>query len=66
MNGTVTPVSGTRLYSVGVDLTDCDDLSVNGAYTGLATTKDGIATNDRLVYAVSNGTYTLSGEFNQD
>ena len=67
MNGTVTPVSGTRLYSVDVELTDCDDLDVNGSsYTGLTTTRDESTTDDRLVYMVSNGTYTLSGEFNID
>ncbi len=66
MNGTVTPVSGTRLYRVGVNLTDCDDFDVNGSYTGLTTTRDESVTNDRLVYAVSNGAYTLSGEFNID
>ncbi len=66
MNGTVTPVSDTRLYSVAVDLTDCNDSQVNGFYTGLTTTRDGSATNDRLVYSVSNDTYTLSGEFNPD
>ncbi len=67
MNGIVTPVSETRLYSVGVELTDCDDLDVNGdSYTGLATTRDESVTDDRLVYMVSNGAYTLSGEFNID
>ena len=67
MKGTVTPVSGTRLYRVDVELKDCDDLDVNGAsYSGLTTTRDESTTDDRLVYAVSNGTYTLSGEFNID
>ena len=67
MNGTVTPVSGTRLYSVSVVLTDCDDPLVNGSsYTGLATTRDGSAANNLLVYSVSNGAYTVSGEFNPD
>ena len=66
MNGTVLLVSGTRLYSVDVELTDCDDPDVNGDYAGLATTRDESATNDRLVYAVSNASYTLNGEFNQD
>ncbi|VAW84675.1 hypothetical protein MNBD_GAMMA18-1214 [hydrothermal vent metagenome] len=66
MNGTVTPVSDSRLYRVGINLTGCDDPDVNGPYTGLATTRDGSATNDRLVYAVSNASYTLNGEFNQD
>ncbi len=66
MNGTVTSVSNTRLYRVGVKLTACNDPDVNGAYTGLTTTRDASATDDRLVYAVSNGTHTLSGEFNID
>ena len=66
MNGTVTPVSGTRLYSVSVELTNCDDLDVNGSYTGLTTTRDGTAANNLLVYSVSNGAYTVSGEFNPD
>ncbi len=66
MNGAVLLVSGTRLYSADVELTGCDGSGVNGDYTGLATTRDGSTTNDRLVYAVSNASYTLSGEFNQD
>ena len=66
MNGTVTPVSGTRLYSVSVELTNCDDPLVEGAYTGLTTTRDGTAANNLLVYSVSNGAYTVSGEFNPD
>jgi len=66
MNGMVTPVDGTRLHSVNVELTDCDDLAVNGTYTGLTTTRDENTTGIRLVYAVSNNTYTLSGEFNID
>ncbi len=70
MKGTVTPVSDTRLYSVNVELTNCDDLDVNtdvtGAYTGLATTRDDNTTGVLLVYAVSNGSYTLSGELNPD
>ncbi len=66
MKGTVTPVSGTRLYSVSVDLTVCDDPLVEGSYTGLTTTRDGTAANNLLVYSVSNGAYTVSGEFNPD
>ena len=66
MNGTVVPVSGTRLYHVDVALTDCNDPIVDGDYTGLTTTRDESVTDDRLVFAVSNGTYTLSGEFNPD
>jgi len=66
MNGTITSVSNTRLYFVDVDLTDCNDLVVNGTYTGLTTTRDEDATDDRLVFIVSDGRYTLSGEFNID
>jgi len=66
MNGGVTFLNGTRLYRVEVDLTDCNDLVVNGPYTGLTTTRDESATNDRLIFSVSNGNYTLSGEFNID
>ena len=66
MNGTVTPVGGTRLYSVSVELTGCAVPSVEGSYTGLTTTRDGTAANNLLVYSVSNGAYTVSGEFNPD
>ena len=71
MNGTVTPVSGTRLYSVDVELTGCfvsgfnGGPNVNGTYTGLTTTRDGNM-GDLLVFSVANGTYTLSGELNID
>jgi len=71
MNGTVSPVSGTRLYRVNVELTGCfvsgfnGGPNVNGTYTGLTTTRDG-NTGDLLVFSVANGTYTLSGEFNID
>ena len=40
--------------------------SVNGTYTGLATTRDENTTGICLVYEVSNDSYTLSGEFNPD
>lgn len=69
MNGTVTAINGTRLYHVDVELTLCGNSStsvINGNYTGLATTKDGFGTNDRLVFLVSNSLYALSGEFEDD
>ena len=66
MSGTVTPVSSTRLYSVSVELTGCAVPLVEGSYTGLTTTRDGTAANNLLVYSVSNGAYTVSGEFNPD
>jgi len=69
MNGTVTAINGTRLYHVDVELTLCGNSAtsvINGDYTGLATTRDGNGTNNRLVLLVANGTYTLSGEFEPD
>ena len=66
MKGMTNPVNGTRLYSVNVELTGCFNPAVNGTYTGLTTTRDENTTGIRLVYAVSNNTYTLSGEFNPD
>ena len=66
MKGMTNSVTGTRLYSVNVELTGCFNPAVNGSYTGLATTRDENTTGIRLVYAVSNDSYTLSGEFNPD
>jgi len=70
MNGTVIPVSGTRLYNVNVTMTLCNDSMVNGTYTGLTTTRDGTGTDDRLVFLISrdlpDDAYAFAGELDDD
>jgi len=64
MSGTITPLSGTHLYTVTITVTACG--SLNGTnYTGLAATRtqDPSLGNDRLFFGVTNGGYSVSAEF---
>jgi hypothetical protein len=67
MDGTITPISGTSLYSVIITLTTCNAGGglPNGDYTGLAAsrTQDLLDPDDTLVFAVTNGTYSPNGDF---
>lgn len=58
--GTVTPISGTALFSVDITSTiNCANPAANtansGAFTGLAITKENTNPNDRLVFTMTNG-----------
>jgi hypothetical protein len=64
INGSVTTIPSTALYQVSMTLTNCTTNTItNGAYTGLATSRTESATDDRLVVAVTNGVYSMNGEF---
>lgn len=66
MNGTISPYSGTNLYSIAVVLTFCQNPAVNGvAYAGLATTRQKITADDTLVLIATNGTYSVAAEFDR-
>ena len=58
---TMAPISGQHLYTVSLTLTGCNNSLLNGAYTGLATTR--AAQDDALPFVVTNGTYSLHTEF---
>ncbi len=63
MNGNITPISGSSLYSVSVVLTGCGSSTRDGTYTGLATSRTEAITDDTLVFAVTNGSWGLDGDF---
>lgn len=65
MTGPITPISNTHLYTVSVDLSCSPNDAANGTYTGLATTRtqNSGTPNDRLLFVVTNGTYSFSNEF---
>ena len=69
MVGSIAPVSGTHLYTVSLTLSSCNPkytlTTADGTYTGLATTRtqNSGTPNDRLLFVVTNGTYSLSNEF---
>jgi hypothetical protein len=63
INGTITPISSTALYQVSMTLRLCSTAAVNGTYTGLATSRQQVTTDDRLIVTVNSGTYSMNGEF---
>jgi len=71
MNGTLSPISGSSLYSVSVTLAGCGGAGGirNGDYTGLATSRTDLETDDTLVFAVTKDTtvanerFSLNAEF---
>ena len=52
--GTVLPIASESLYSINLDLNNCDDAISNGNYTGFAIPTS--VANDSLAFAFSNGT----------
>jgi len=60
LDGNITPISNRSLYSVNVVLTGCSE---GGTYTGLATSRTDATTDDTLVFAVTDGRYSLDGDF---
>ncbi len=63
LDGTITPITNSSLYSVSVMLTDCTNGAVNGTYTGLATSRTDASEDDILVFAVTNGSYSPNADF---
>ncbi|MCF6324508.1 MAG: hypothetical protein L3J89_09330 [Gammaproteobacteria bacterium] len=67
MNGTIAPVDNATLYVVDVILSQCNvNDELNGAYKGLAVTKDDRGIDDHLVYMISNTVYAYFGGFYED
>ena len=66
VSGVITPIAGTRLYSVNITLASCATSEVTGiGYTGVATTRQKINADDTLVLMTSKGNYHLAGEFDR-
>jgi len=66
MDGTVTALGITSLYSVSITITRCTgagNSSVNGSYTGFITTQNNADTI--LILALANGSYSVSADFVQ-
>ncbi len=63
LSGSITPIDGSSLYAVSVDLTKCDGNIFNGIYIGLATSRTQSNQDDTLVFAVADGRYGLNGDF---
>ena len=64
MNGTVTALSKTSLYSVAVTITACSDGTVNDKYTGLAATQDATDAVLAMTLASDDGKHSISADFN--
>ncbi len=66
ISGRIDPVA-THVYSVSVVMSNCTNSSVlvNPNYSGLATlrTENSMTPNDRFVISLSNGAYSINGEF---
>jgi len=61
-NSTIAPISGLHLFTVSLTLSGCaGGNTVNGTYTGLATTRN--VSNDNMPFAVSNGAYSIHRDF---
>ncbi|MEW5755691.1 MAG: hypothetical protein AB1810_05250 [Pseudomonadota bacterium] len=65
-SGRIDPVA-THLYAVSVTMHHCTNVGIYSepTYRGLATlrTENPTTPNDRLVFAISNGNYSVNGEF---
>jgi hypothetical protein len=63
----ITEIDGASMYSVEITLNICSvDTLVNGNYTGFATSRSDVSSDDILVVAVSNDGYAGCGEYVQD
>ena len=63
--GRVEPIADTHLYTVSVTMASCvnADILVEPDYTGLASVRSEVSTNDRLILVLTNGAYDFSGEY---
>ncbi|MEW5756488.1 MAG: hypothetical protein AB1810_09290, partial [Pseudomonadota bacterium] len=70
-SGRIDPIA-THLYALSVQMTNCTisgtidpntAVLANPTYSGLATLRTETTSNDRLVFTISNGAYSVSGEF---
>ncbi len=60
VDSTVLPISDVNVYEVNLSLVNCTDSTVNGAFTGYATTKS--VADGSLVIAYTNGANSGSGD----
>jgi len=68
-SGTISPVTGTSLYTLNLELSNCSNSDVNGDYSGLAsmrTESEEIPIGERLVLVISNTNFSIQGEFKAD
>ncbi|MCF6212357.1 MAG: hypothetical protein L3K24_17245 [Gammaproteobacteria bacterium] len=65
--GRVDPITGTHLYRVSVTMVDCVDKAIlaTPVYTGLASVRSEVSSNDRLILVMTNGAYDFSGEYKE-
>ncbi len=64
MSGDFVPVDGANVYTISVTVTHCIDTNINGTdYTGLAATRSEVNLNNRMIFSISNGSYSLNTEF---
>jgi len=61
--GTITPITGSSLYRVSVNLSGCIGDVADGDYTGFAASRTQMNADDRLVFAVSDGRYSPNTDF---
>ena len=68
VDGTVTPITGTGLYLINISTinngcaTTAAESANTGVYTGFAITKTNTNLNDRLVFTMTNGTYSTGDD----
>jgi hypothetical protein len=62
-SGGVVPVSNVNVYTVTITLSNCNDTSVDGTYTGLASTRSQTDMDDWLVLMVTFSDYSIHAEF---
>jgi|GEM_PF-1897100 len=66
MDGTVSALSNTSLYSVAVTVTGCTPVaSVDGDYTGLAATQDGTDVILAMTLTKTDDSHSVSGNFHR-
>ncbi len=62
--GRIEAIPDAHLYTLSGDMRDCNDAAIlmPEAYSGLVSVR-GIAPNDRLIVVLTNGAYSISGEY---
>jgi len=61
--GTITPIGGSSLYNVSMNLSGCLGGTADGDYTGFAASRSQMNPDDTLVLAVSDGRYSPNTDF---
>jgi len=64
-NGSFTPITGTSLYNVTMNVTGCTDTTIHLTYVGLAASLDRFGVDGALVIGVTDSkkTYSINGDF---